>query len=170
MEIIEFEDYLSRLPELLKEHNSTVIVKSSNTCILYGEGGFNNPTNLPAYKTHGFGGVIVNFEGDISVGNYTVENFDFGKNFIQKLAEYLKSRGLNCEILNNDIIVDGQYKVASYMSQRVGEVIYTAIHISINVDLELIKNICTKEMFKIPHGLSDYGITQDEIINFVKRG
>ena len=50
------------------------------------------------------------------------------------------------------------------MSQNINGVVYTAIHISIGMDLDLIKAICTKPMVKTPKGLQDYGITQDEII------
>lgn len=166
MERIDFTNYLQRLPSLLKETNKTCIVSSQETCILCGVDDYKNEHNLPTYKTHNFGGVIVNFKNDICVGHYETLAFKWGSEFMEKLCDYLKSRNLNAEINGNDILVDN-YKVASYMSQNINSCIYTAVHISISMDLDLIKNICVKPMVKTPKGLEEYNITQDEIIEWV---
>lgn len=163
MERIDFTNYLDRLPNLLKETNTTVIVTSEDTCILCGVDEYNNPTNLPTYHTHNFGGIIINFKDDICVGHYETLGYDFGANFMRDFGSYLFNKNLNVTLNGNDVLVDN-YKVASYMSQNINGCVYTAIHISIGMDLAMIKNICTKPMEKTPKGLQDYGITQEEII------
>lgn len=168
MEKIDFTNYLQRLPSLLKETNKTCIVSSQETCILCGVDDFNNTQNLTTYKTHNFGGIIVNFKEDICVGHYETLAYDYGKNFMNKLCEYFKSKNLNAVVNGNDILVD-DFKVASYMSQNINSCIYTAIHISIGMDLDLIKSICVKPMQKTPKGLKDYNITQKEMIEWVEK-
>ena len=107
------------------------------------------------------------------IGNTSISCWDSGQQakrfrqtFMCKLKNYLTDKGLNCKIAENDLLVDG-YKCGSYMSRNIDGVIYTAIHISINMDVDLIKSICTKPMVKIPKGLSEFGITTDEIKNFI---
>lgn len=59
------------------------------------------------------------------------------------------------------------YKCGSYSSRRYGDILYSAFHVSINCNLELIKNICNKPMVKIPKGLNDFAITQEDVIGFL---
>ena len=169
MRKINFNNYLQELPTLLKEHNETVIVYSDKTVILQGNNNYNSIEDITAYKTHNFGGTIVNFAGDICVGNYQLNYYNFGSNFMKNFADFLKGKQLNASVVGNDILIDGLYKVASYMSQNIKGVIYTAIHISINMDLDLIKKVCVKEINKIPKGLSEYGITTEQVVDWVSR-
>lgn len=46
---------------------------------------------------------------------------------------------------------------------RYGRIDYTAGFIGINTNLEHIKAICRKPMQKVPKGLSEYGITTEEV-------
>lgn len=167
MERIDFTNYLERLPNLLKETNKTCIVSSQDTCILCGVDEFKNDYNLKTYNTHNFGGIIINFKEDICVGHYETFGWNYGDNFLNAFKDYLISKKLNATREGNDILVDG-YKVASYMSQNINSCIYTAIHISIGMELDMIKNICLKPMVKTPKGLKDYGFTQQEIIEWVE--
>lgn len=171
MEIIEFKDYLYNLPRYLENKNSSVLVTADKLYVLNGENDYNkeycNLNGLTVLNTHKFGGTIVNAEGDLCIGNYQHIHNDFGKEFLGSLIIWLNQRGLRATFDNNDVLIDNKYKVASYMSTWVNNCLYTAIHISINVDLELIQNICTKTMNKIPKGLSDFGITTDEVEKFI---
>lgn len=164
---IEIKDYLNNLGGYLTEKTDTVVVYNSATCVLQGADNLNTSycyvKQIPIYKTHGFGGTIVNFKDDICVGNYQPNFNNFGKDFIIRFAEWLNDKGLNAVVDSNDVLVDGKYKVASYMSQYINGCLYTAIHISVNMDLELIKSICTKPMNKVPKGLTDYGLKFGEI-------
>ena len=163
MEIIDIVDYIRRLPELLKEPKKTIIGTANETVILSGADEFNNPYNLNSYHTHNFGGIIVHFKNDICVGHYETAGWSFGDHFMDNFCNYLKQKNISVERVGNDVLAEG-CKVASYMSQNFNGIVYVAIHISIGMDLEMIKNICTKPMEKTPKGLEDYGITQEEII------
>lgn len=169
MRKIDFTNYLQELPELLENKNETVMVTSKETCILQGDNEFNSINGLPSYKTHDFGGSIINFQEDVCVCNYQPDFNSFGDDLMDLITEFLKNKGLKAERYGNDILVDDEFKVASYMSERLNGCLYTAAHISIGMDLELIKKVCTKGMVKIPKGLKDYGITQKEIIDLIER-
>lgn len=172
MEIVEFKDYINNLGNYLKTDNFTVIVTSNKTYCLQGIYSklnesfcFNN--DIEILRTRHFGGTIINFEEDICVGNFQQYHNTFGKNFMEKLMEFIQQKGLNCEMVDNDLLVNG-FKCASYMTTNIDNCLYTAIHISIGMDLDLIKNICTKPMKKVPKGLIDFGITREDIIQFLE--
>lgn len=107
-------------------------------------------------------GTIVSNEGDILIGHfYTPENGWYDR-FIVYFLDWLKGKGLNAEYVSNDIVVDG-YKVCGMCITRYGRIDYTGGIISMNVNLDHIKAICKKPMQKVPKGLSDYGITTEEV-------
>ena len=166
-EITNFSDYLKELPNLIANKNETVFVTSDVISVLKGADELNveycNNNNLEIFNTHKFGGTIINFKNDLCIGDYQPKHNSFGEDILNAIKEYLISKGLNASFEDNDVLIEGKYKVASYMSTFINECLYTAIHISIDVDLEIIKAICTKPMNKIPKGLSDYGITQQEM-------
>ena len=68
---------------------------------------------------------------------------------------------------NNDVLVDG-YKVASGCETIHNGFNYMGYQISLYQDLETIKNVCNKPMVKIPKALSEYGITTDEMVDFIE--
>lgn len=114
------------------------------------------------YPTKHKGGVIVTNIGDIGIvhlGNAGKQWYDF---FIKEFIGWLKDRNLNAELDNNDIVIDG-YKVCGVSTKRVGALSYTAGVIGINTKLSDIQAICKKPMQKIPKGLSDYGVTSEEV-------
>ena len=172
-EITSFSDYLKELPNLISNKNETVFVTSKGISVLKGADNLNEEycknNNLNIYKTHQFGGTIINFENDLCVANYQPAHNDFGIRIMKGIKDYLTSKGIHSIINNNDVLIDGEYKVASYMSTYINNCLYTAIHISIDMNLEIIQNVCTKPMNKIPKGLSEYGITQQEIKDLIIR-
>lgn len=130
--------------------------------------------NLPSINAKFSGGAIVVFEGDVNVSQTKKGFSNFGRIFLQSANTYLKSKGLDSEVLGNDLIVhEGNilYKVGSFASCWVNnnEMLYTVIHLSNKVDLGLIKEICNKPMEKIPKGLTDYGITASEVLEYIKQ-
>jgi hypothetical protein len=46
---------------------------------------------------------------------------------------------------------------------RYGRIDFSSAALSINIDLDHIKAICRKSMNKVPKGLSEYGITTEEV-------
>lgn len=170
-EITSFSDYLKELPNLISNKNETVFVTSKGISVLKGADNLNeeycNNNNLNIYKTHQFGGTIINFENDLCVADYQPAHNNFGMRIMEGIKDYLASKDIHSIINENDVLIEGKYKVASYMSTFINGCLYTAIHISIDMNLEIIKNICTKPMKKIPKGLSEYGITQNEMKNLI---
>ena len=108
------------------------------------------------------GGVVVVSEGDISVVHFGNIGNDFMLRFALHLVEYYKTKGLNAYFDGNDILIDG-YKISGLSATPYGYIQYSTIHIGINTNLNDIKAICTKQMTKVPKGLSDYSITTSEI-------
>lgn len=120
------------------------------------------PDNCVKVNTYHAGGTILVFEDGI-----TLFQFDNTRpSWCEDLVFYLKNKGLNAWCENNDIMVDG-YKVAGYMECGIGagKVLFYGIHISLNVDLSLIIQVCKKPMLKIPRGLSTWGITRQEVLD-----
>ena len=114
------------------------------------------------------GGAIVTSAGDFDLGHFSKNiNNKFGIQLFEKVKEYLKEKNINVILADNDLLIDGKYKCGSYSSRRFNDILYTAVHISINADADMIKSICTKPMNKIPKGLSEFGITTDEIKEFI---
>lgn len=166
MKRITTEDFILNLKENATfEETYLAIVEEDN--LLQGEKPITNPENWKVYKSHKIGGTIINFKNDICIANFSRNNYKFGIDFLQLLANYLFNRGLNALVLGNDILIDGKYKVASYASSIINGMVYTAVHISLFVDLDIIYQFCDKSTIKIPKGLNDYNITTKEIEHFI---
>lgn len=114
------------------------------------------------------GGCIVTNTGDVDVGIFTKGYYghQIRDTIISKLVTLLSADGIEAAIMGNDLIVEG-HKVLGFGSRMYGEILYTAMHISINTNLELIRQICTKPMEKIPGSLSEYGITAEDVVNIL---
>lgn len=137
--------------------------------------------NIPIFRVQRSGGAIVSNSGDFDFVIVDKEtNVKEIPPLFQRLIQLLDIKGVKFKIENNDILAieeilndDGEkvsqgYKVASYAYRDVPGGTYTAMHISMSVDLELIKNICKKEMKKIPKGLNDFGIFAEDIVPLYK--
>lgn len=108
------------------------------------------------------GGTLVANKGDIAFVHFGQVKNGWLRLFIEYFVEWLRAMGLNAEAVDNDVLVDG-YKVCGTTITRYGRVDFSAAFISVNCNLNDIKAICTKPMEKIPKGLSEYGITTDQI-------
>ena len=107
-------------------------------------------------------GTIVSNEGDVLIGHFAEPENEWYDKFIAYFIDWLKVKGLNAEFVSNDILVDG-YKVCGMCITRYGRIDYTGGIISMNVNLDHIKAICKKPMVKVPKGLSEYGITTEDV-------
>ena len=105
---------------------------------------------------------MVHNKGDILFGHFAEIENDWYSRFVDYFVNWLKTKGLNADFVSNDIVVDG-YKICGMCTTRYGRIDYTGGFISMNVNLDHIKAICKKPMEKIPKGLSEYGITTDEV-------
>ena len=124
--------------------------------------------NLNICHTYNMGGTIVTNSGDIDIAIYHKNGWDIGQKVLEIIRQYLTQYIDNIAICDNDLLVDNKYKIASYASINCGDdVIYSAIHISLQPDLDLINNICTKPMHKIPRGLGAYGLNINNLLQII---
>ena len=155
-------------------HEELIIFIPSKICALESSV---DPINKDYVKTRGIkcinlgnaGGCIVAFPGNVELGHFSK---DIDNAFLEKLTkamiEMLESRGLSVSKDNNDILIDGIYKVFSTSKAAYnGAIAFSGAHISINCDTDLVRKICTKPMVKIPKGLSEYGITTEEVLELI---
>lgn len=113
-------------------------------------------------ETYNNASTVVHNKGDLLFGHFAeIENGWYDR-FVDYFVNWLKSKGLNAEYTSNDVLVDG-YKVCGMAITRYGRIDYTAGFIDINTNVDHIKAICRKPMNKVPKGLSEYGITTEEV-------
>lgn len=130
--------------------------------------------NLPMLNANFPGGACVIFKGDINIMGYVYGFSDIAKRYIECANDFLHSKGIESEIIGNDLIIrDGEtmYKVGSHASAWVNNDagIEFVAHISMHVDNDLIQRICKKSVEKYPKALSDYGITEQEVIEYLNK-
>lgn len=114
------------------------------------------------YEAFNNGGTILTEPGDVELGHWYKPDNGWRDRFVEYCVNWLKSKGLNAVYNDNDILVDG-YKVCGTCITRYGRIDYTGIHIGVNTNLDHIKAICRKPMVKVPRGLSEWGITTEEV-------
>lgn len=176
MKIITQNEVLEELRDGLQKQTKCVIVEYTENQVNYGFDDKPNfdyceKNNIPCVDIGRRGGTFVVNKGDIGFG-YITKGIDntIGKFIHSKFIEFLKGKGLNVTSNSNDILVDG-YKVFGWASNYYKDfgAIYITAHFTLSVDLELIKNVCTKPMNKVPKGLSDFGLTREDILSFIER-
>ena len=125
--------------------------------------------NVTIIETGNMGGTMVANAGDIGVAIIKKEGWSVGNDALHFICEKLKPKIPTIRTDNNDLITGENFKMGSFASFNVGDkVIYTIIDININPDITHIVNICSKPMNKIPKGLNDFGVTRDEVIQFLE--
>lgn len=108
------------------------------------------------------GGVLVSNKGDLVFISFNDNDNGLIQGFCESLVEWLKSRGLNATLDNNDVLVDG-YKVCGTVVSRYGYIDFSGAFVAVDVNLDHIKQICKKQMVKVPKGLADFGVTSEEL-------
>ena len=159
----EFERLSSAMTD-----DRTIVHKSDTLCIWTGQ---LDSYDKVAVRRRGYevgvgkyiGGTIINFAGDLSVCRITWGKSDYGERITTATLDWLLALGLNAVRDNNDILVDGKkvYSFAAALTLTGWE--QTVIHYSVNMDVEIVKEICRKPLLKVPGALSCYGITAEII-------
>lgn len=172
MKKIEFKEYVKQLPAFLqKQEEQLYYVYGDKSYVLSNGTPFNQEycieNDIDIIMTNHKGGTIVSSEKDIYIAFISPHQNNFGTRLCKYAIEKLKGKNINLDIVGNDILADGQYKVMASMKTRIGDMYYSAVGFFLEPDIELIKKICLKPMVKIPKGLNDYGITTDDIIEIV---
>ena len=121
-----------------------------------------NELGYEIVESYNNGGAILANKGDVIFSHLDVPNNKWLSKFATYFTEWLKAKGLNAEYLDNDILVDG-YKVCGLCITRYGRIDFSSAILGVNTNLEHIKAICRKPMRKVPKGLSEYGITTEEV-------
>lgn len=165
------------LPSLFENRREyQVVVRHDQTEVTYGYDNdvnkeYCDKNNIPYYNLHRAGGAIVHSKGNVAIF-WLYRNDKYKRFMLEKaladLKNYLNGKGIACNIEKNDILVDG-YKVAStagYNLKPDYKWTLDGMQISINQDIDKIENICLKPMVKVPKGLSEYGITTAEIVEW----
>ncbi len=174
--------------QILKTHDLEEAAKFADRCLTDGHEGLDLLLNLSSFiqtgelamydnkavedaniaviwKAKHLGGTIVSFAGDFNLCLITWGDRypTFGIDCINIVAEMLSDRGVTTELDNNDLIANGK-KVASWAKATlISGYVQTVAHFSINVDVDLVKQICVKPMLKVPGSLGIYGIDAEMI-------
>lgn len=114
------------------------------------------------------GGTIILSPGDVEVGIFTkgyVGN-KYRDSIVSEILSVLKQNGFEAVVSGNDILVNDK-KVVGFGSRMFGNILYTAIQISVGINLDLIKVLCTKPMIKQPDGLKNYGVKTQDVLNII---
>lgn len=112
------------------------------------------------------GGCIVGVNGNIFINIKVKSDICLSDKFSKMLCQYLKNKGIeSVSEDNNDILING-FKVASGCETTYNGWQLMVYQISLYQDINLIENICTKAMVKVPKGLSEYGLTTEELKQF----
>lgn len=114
------------------------------------------------------GGTIVLSPGDVDIGIFTEGWYgkDYRSEIIDRIINKLRKKGHNAVVSGNDVLVNGK-KIVGFGSRMYGKILYTAIHIAVNTNVDLIKKICTKDMVKSPDALSNYGIDTQDVLDIM---
>lgn len=119
------------------------------------------------YQAWHLGGAIVCFPGDLSIMELKNGGSNFGSESISAVRDMLETRRISALIDGNDLMVNGR-KCGSWARTSDRGYTQTVVHFSINSDVAIIRELCTKPMAKIPGALSDYGITAEDIWTILK--
>lgn len=147
-------------------HRIAYVVIDSSVAIVYGkkqvEEEVCNYLGYEVYEAFNNCATILGNPGDVVIGHFYEPDNGWRDKFVAYFVDWLRAKGLNAEYVKNDVLVDG-YKVCGMCVTRYGRIDYTGGIISMNVNLDHIKAICKKPMEKVPKGLSEYGITTEEV-------
>lgn len=148
-------------------HDKTTILDGTNTKADYE---YIDDHGLEVYFLHTKGGVTVLYEGNLStgfIGEYK-SNDKLMHDYIIAFCKWLYGRGLKPVFDGNDLLIDG-YKVCAFSSNydEATQWGLATITFTVNIDVDLVRAVCNKPMEKVPKGLSEYGITVEDIMNNV---
>jgi len=127
--------------------------------------------NIPAYFIGREDGCCVNAAGNINILDVRHQPSTwYCTVLMNSLVQFLKTKGLNAVLEGNDMMLDG-YKVASITAINLAptyEWQYTGMQISVNQDLYVMEHACKNPTKKTPKGLSEWGITTEDILEWVE--
>lgn len=110
------------------------------------------------------GGTLVLFPKDIT---FTwISNESKINDIVREIYQYLLSKGLPLSVDNNDIMLKDK-KLFGVMSYKLDDIYYEGLFISFNTDVNIIKQVCIKQMNKVPTKMPEE-INRDTLIKLLK--
>lgn len=113
-------------------------------------------------ESYNNGGTILATAGDIIFSHLDAPNNGWILKFKDYFLDWLIGKGHNATYEDNDILIDG-CKVCGLCITTYGRIDFSSAILTVNTNLDHIKAICKKPMKKVPKGLSEYGITTEEV-------
>jgi len=142
-----------------KEENTCLMVTQNHPIVYVGNDGFNEQfcieNNISIYRIGYGGGTIIAGKDDLTLG-VILNNPNMMGYFRNKLKEWITNNFELPTLIGNDLMI-GENKVVGTATRQTGNKTLYCIQVSFSVDLDLIQRISTKEMIKIPKGLSYFG-------------
>lgn len=139
--------------------NTLLLVKPKKTCVYNGNKDFNylycKENNIPIYELGYMGGTIVASKEDLGI-IFILDRSELLGFIQQKIAYIIYEIFKKTDIIGNDILIDGN-KVSGSGYKKIDNSYLYYYQVSFNSDVEIIKNVCTKEIKKIPKGLNNFG-------------
>lgn len=121
---------------------------------------------LNQYKVRRSGGAIVAQPGDVCCVFLNNDSSDFMSQLKLFIKQKLEERNIKITTDKNDLLIDDK-KFFGDIREKFGNFYFYGCHISLSVDLETIQKVCLKPMEKVPVGLSEYGISTQDVENWL---
>ena len=121
---------------------------------------YKNIYDFPTVKNMHVGDCIVMFPGDLVI-TWKSEKRLLTR-LLSDILECLKSYDMDVYMNGNDVMMNG-CKLFGTMSTELSGIRYEGMFISFNSDINIIQDVCKKQMNKRPLGISDKRIRADLI-------
>ena len=120
--------------------------------------------NIPIRHFSYLNGSIICSPQDLILIKTDLTPSSFGQNCLEILSDYYKDTDIEIIFDNNDLLFNNK-KIASQIEMFIqGATVYqTIVHFSMDINLELIEQLCTKPTEKIPGSLTEYGMTAEKL-------
>ncbi len=160
--------------ECLAGREGAIVCINEEPCVWTGE---LNTLDLAACKRHKLyvgqgkylGGSIVNMPGDLSLCITTWGHSELAPRIVERAAAWLEKRGAAITRDENDVLADGKKVISWARATTIKGWCQSVVHFSVgSMDLELVREICTKPMVKEPGALSRYGVTAEMLWKEIK--
>lgn len=122
--------------------------------------------NIPFIKISGAGSTIICSEGDLDLGFFGSKEFCY--EMFNRISNKFSELLTDSAFINNDFMYHGN-KYGAMTSIDLGGVFYIGVHISNNINTELINRICLKKSYKKPEKLP-IQINEKDILDIYKDG
>jgi hypothetical protein len=123
--------------------------------------------NLFIFEYPGLSSIVAT-EYDLAI-SLVCKRYSLYKLLLKKLRDTFGKLGLESEIVGNDILVDGK-KIVGSASWMEGKMMLYNFQISFVIDQDKISKVCSKEVKKIPVGISEVSnIDRDNLLEEIKK-